>query len=113
MGRQATEIGFPHLSIFAAICSLLVLGPVVAQFGGFGGPGGSEPVPAVKSDLPYIRCGACEALAKNAYRQIKTIKDAQKPGKKVQALCISSIIKACGCVTSHLTVSNPTIAPHS
>ncbi len=69
---------------FAAICCLLILGPAAAQFGGFGGPAAKEAAPAVKSDLPYIRCGACEALAKNAYRQIKALKDAQKHGKKVR-----------------------------
>ena len=69
--------------VVAAICCILSFGPATAQFGGFGGPAGADPIPAVKSDLPYIRCGACEALAKNAYRQIKALKDAQKPGKKV------------------------------
>jgi hypothetical protein len=42
---------------------------------------------AVKSDLPYIRCGVCEALAKNAYRQVKTAREALRPGKKVRARC--------------------------
>ena len=75
-----------HIGWFAAICCISLLGPAAAQFGGFGGPAGGDPIPAVKSDLPYIRCGACEALAKNAYRQIKALKDAQKPGKKVKRL---------------------------
>ncbi len=74
-----------HIGWFAAICCISLLGPAAAQFGGFGGPAGGDPIPAVKSDLPYIRCGACEALSKNAYRQIKALKDAQKPGKKVKA----------------------------
>lgn len=48
-----------------------------AQFGG-------EPDAfPVKSDLPYIRCGVCEAVGKNAYRQVKAARDALKPGKKV------------------------------
>ena len=78
---------------FAAICCILLLGPAAAQFGGFGGPAGGDPVPAVKSDLPYIRCGACEALAKNAYRQIKALKDAQKPGKKVTRPSLNDVLR--------------------
>lgn len=47
--------------------------------------GGSRPTfTAVKSDIPYIKCGVCEALAKNAYRQVKTARDALRPGKKVR-----------------------------
>lgn len=29
------------------------------------------------------RCGVCEALAKNAHRQVKALRDDVKPGKKV------------------------------
>ncbi len=50
--------------------------------------GGSRPTfTAVKSDLPYIRCGVCEALAKNAYRQVKAAREALRPGKKARARC--------------------------
>ena len=83
-GESAQGTGKMHIRSFAAICCICFLGSAAAQFGGFGGPAGADPIPAVKSDLPYIRCGACEALAKNAYRQIKALKDAQKPGKKVR-----------------------------
>lgn len=50
--------------------------------GGFGG----APVPGaapVKSDLPYIRCGVCEALAKHALRIVETVTGTLKSGKKV------------------------------
>lgn len=33
--------------------------------------------------LPIGRCGVCEALAKNAHRQVKALRDDLKPGKKV------------------------------
>ena len=38
---------------------------------------------AVKSDLPYIRCSVCEAVAKQGYRKAKAMGDALPPGKKV------------------------------
>ncbi len=61
-----------------ALLALAVLATQAsAQFGG-------EPdALPVKSDLPYIRCGVCEAVGKNAYRQVKAARDALKPGKKV------------------------------
>ena len=62
-------------------CLLLVC----PAWGQFGGPAPTPSIPAVKSDLPYIRCGVCEALAKNAYRQVKAARDKLKPGKKVGA----------------------------
>ena len=68
--------------VLMAACLLLV-GPAWGQFGG---PAPTPSVPPVKGDLPYIRCGVCEALAKNAYRQVKAAKDKLKPGKKVSAL---------------------------
>mmetsp|Transcript_9393 Transcript_9393/g.28231 ORF Transcript_9393/g.28231 Transcript_9393/m.28231 type:complete len:321 (-) Transcript_9393:1411-2373(-) len=48
----------------------LALGTVAS---GYTAPGANEK--AVRSDIPYIRCGVCEALAKNAHRQIKTLRD--------------------------------------
>ena len=83
MGGRRVRQGTSLTSWVAAISCMCLLSSVSAQFGGFGGPAAKEAVPAVKSDLPYIRCSVCEALAKNAYRQIKAAKDAQKPGKKV------------------------------
>ena len=89
MGGRHVRQGTTLTSWFAAIFCLCLLSSALAQFGGFGGPAAKEAIPAVKSDLPYIRCSVCEALAKNAYRQIKAAKDAQKPGKKVsrQHIC--------------------------
>ena len=84
MGGRRVRQGTMVTSWFAAIFCISLLSSALAQFGGFGGPAAKETVPAVKSDLPYIRCSVCEALAKNAYRQIKAAKDAQKPGKKVR-----------------------------
>lgn len=42
--------------------------------------------PAVKADLPYIRCSVCQEVAKEAYRMIKAMRDALKPGQKVRRL---------------------------
>ena len=88
MGSRRVRQGTMVTSWFAAIFCISLLSSASAQFGGFGGPAAKESIPAVKSDLPYIRCSVCEALAKNAYRQIKAAKDAQKPGKKVRRQCV-------------------------
>jgi hypothetical protein len=55
-------------------------------------PPGMEAEKGKKSDVKYIRCAACEHLAKNAYRMAKELREELKPGKKVcptapQALC--------------------------
>lgn len=88
MGGRRVRQGTVVTSWFAAIFCISLLSSASAQFGGFGGPAAKEAIPAVKSDLPYIRCSVCEALAKNAYRQVKAAKDAQKPGKKVRRQCV-------------------------
>ena len=78
------RIRAPQLCVALAATALLAAG-VAGQMppGQFGG---SRPsYTAVKSDIPYIKCGVCEALAKNAYRQVKTARDALRPGKKVRA----------------------------
>jgi hypothetical protein len=57
-----------------------------AQFGG-GMPGMGMPeqpkAHAVKSDVQYIKCQACEALVKQAYRHTKTKREGLKPHQKV------------------------------
>ena len=72
----------PPLCLALAVLALLAAS-VAGQMppGQFGG---SRPTfTAVKTDIPYIKCGVCETLAKNAYRQVKTARDALRPGKKV------------------------------
>ena len=70
------------MRLFGAFLALAILATCAsAQFGG--GFGGAPEASPVKTDLPYIRCGVCEALAKHAFRQVKAAKDALKPGKKV------------------------------
>ena len=68
-------------------CALLAVACMLAEpsRAQFGGPPPPPSIPPVKSDLPYIRCGVCEALAKNAYRQVKAAREELKPGKKVGA----------------------------
>lgn len=49
------------------------------------GMGGPEPpkATAVKSDVQYIKCQACEAFVKQAYRHTKSKREGLKPGHKV------------------------------
>ena len=66
------------LAVFALLAASVAGQMPPGQFGG------SRPTfTAVKTDIPYIKCGVCETLAKNAYRQVKTARDALRPGKKV------------------------------
>lgn len=61
-----------------------------AQFGmpGMGMP--EEPkAAAVKSDVQYIKCQACEAFVKQAYRHTKSKREGLKPGHKV---CLSRAV---------------------
>lgn len=46
--------------------------------------------PAVPSDIPFIRCQACEAIVKQSIKMVKTMRSELKPGQKVrpsQASC--------------------------
>lgn len=55
-----------------------------AQFGMPGMGMGEEPkAAAVKSDVQYIKCQACEAFVKQAYRHTKSKREGLKPGHKV------------------------------
>ena len=51
--------------------------------GQFGGPGAKPTAKAVKSDVKYIKCQVCEAIAKHAIREVKAMREELKPGKKV------------------------------
>ena len=54
-----------------------------AQFG-MPGMGMEQPkAAAVKSDVQYIKCQACEALVKQAYRHTKSQREGLKPHQKV------------------------------
>jgi hypothetical protein len=55
-----------------------------AQFPGMG-KREEKKAPAVKADLPFIRCGACEAIAKQALKKVKAMREAVTPGKPVRA----------------------------
>lgn len=62
-----------------------------AQFGGMPGMGMPEQpkAAAVKSDVQYIKCQACEAYVKQAYRHTKSQREGLKPGQKVSVLAPS------------------------
>jgi hypothetical protein len=40
--------------------------------------------PAVKEDIPYIRCQVCEAVVKQSIKLVKDLRAEVKPGKKVR-----------------------------
>lgn len=71
--------------VLVAVLALVALAtcPAAAQIG-FGGGGQPPKVPPRKEDLPYIRCQACELLAKNAYKQVRDMLKKSKPGKQVR-----------------------------
>lgn len=66
----------------ALVCLLQL---AAAQFGGMPGMGMPEQpkAHAVKSDVQYIKCQACEALVKQAYRHTKTKREGLKPHQKL------------------------------
>jgi hypothetical protein len=72
----------------ALLCAVLACSCLVqltaAQFG-MPGMGMDKPpkAAAVKSDVQYIKCQACEALVKQAYRHTKSKREGLKPGQKV------------------------------
>lgn len=63
-----------------ALCLIALAGLAECQFG-------QQPekpiIPAVKSDLPYIRCGVCEAFVRNAFKHVEAARAELKPGAKV------------------------------
>lgn len=68
------------------LVALCLLHLAAAQFGGMPGMGGMPEPPkvlAVKSDVQYIKCQACEALVKQAYRHTKAQREGLRPGQKV------------------------------
>ena len=85
--QTAPMVTFRSSRAGLALAAALLLGFCIsAQMGMPGQFGGNRPTyTAVKTDIPYIRCGVCEALAKNAYRQVKTARDALPSGKKVRS----------------------------
>ncbi|GBF95667.1 hypothetical protein Rsub_08649 [Raphidocelis subcapitata] len=67
----------------AACLIVLAAGSCAAQFD-FGGGGGRQTPPAVRADVPFIRCGVCQHFVKQALRVLKTMREELKPGKKLE-----------------------------
>lgn len=83
--RSFTRLAACRAALLCAVlaCSCLVQ-LTAAQFG-MPGMGMDKPpkAAAVKSDVQYIKCQACEALVKQAYRHTKSKREGLKPGQKV------------------------------
>lgn len=75
--RTATKLVL--LAGLLALCG----GPAAAQFGGGKRP--EKKAPIVKADLPYIRCGTCEVMVKQAMNRVKKLREEQTPGKVVRS----------------------------
>lgn len=62
------------------------------------GMGGDKPkAAAVKSDIPFIRCQACEAMMKQAHRHTKSTRENLKPGQKVGVEAVPAHVGAVCC----------------
>jgi hypothetical protein len=72
----------PRSAVIGAWLVILVAaGPCAAQFD-FGGGAGREVPPAVRADVPHIRCGVCQQFVKQGLRVVKAMREELKPGKK-------------------------------
>lgn len=71
----------PSLQRLLLLLAVLICTATVQ--GQFGGPAAKPAAKAVKSDVKYIKCQVCEAIAKHAIREVKTMREQLKPGKKV------------------------------
>lgn len=70
------------MRLFLLLCTL-----ALASGQGFTNPKKPAAV-GRKEDVQYIKCQACEALAKNALRQVKAAREGLKPGKKLDEMTI-------------------------
>jgi hypothetical protein len=48
------------------------------------GRGKEQKAPVVKSDLPFIRCGTCDAVVKQMGRAVAKLRETQTAAKKVR-----------------------------
>lgn len=69
----------------AAIGVLLL---VCCSAQGFGGGKSENKIPAVKSDIKYIKCQVCETYVKHAVRSVKKMRDEATPSHKVREVDI-------------------------
>lgn len=93
-GRQLSQQPNNNISCCCAACRAVLcctalvclLQLAAAQFGGMPGMGMPEQpkAHAVKSDVQYIKCQACEALVKQAYRHTKSKREGLRPHQKVR-----------------------------
>lgn len=68
-----------------ALAAALLLAGAQAQMmpGGKKVGRGAATEPAVKSDIPFIRCQVCDAVVKTAHREVNKMRSEVKPGAKV------------------------------
>jgi hypothetical protein len=73
------------VAVLLAVCSTRAC---LAQFGM---PNMQEPKPvAVKSDIPYIRCQTCEAIIKQAIKNVKEMREKLSGRQKAGAYTATS-----------------------
>eukprot|EP00884_Botryococcus_braunii_P014519 jgi/Botrbrau1/23068/Bobra.0243s0009.1 len=80
------------------LCGLLLgLGYATLALGaGIKMPPGMEEEIGKRSDVKYIKCGACEQLAKNAYRMARELREELKPGKQLDEFVLIEKVEKLG-----------------
>jgi len=68
------------------------------------GRGKDKKAPVTKADLPYIRCGVCEGVAKHAVAAVKTMRSEATVVKKVRLGMARSDLRSAGtaCMQLHM-----------
>lgn len=85
-----------HVDCRAALLCAVLVGLLQLTAAQFGMPGMGMPeqpkAAAVKSDVQYIKCQACEAFVKQAYRHTKSKREGLKPGQKVRTNHFNAVL---------------------
>lgn len=78
-------------------CTALLVLAVVPAIWAFQPPSThAAKTPARAEDLPYIKCGVCQAFVKQAMNAVKTLRSEEKPGQKVtEGDIIDTLEKMC------------------
>lgn len=83
--------GLQKMALLALLAAALLLAaPVAAMFPGMGGNKPPPKVPAVKADIPFIKCQVCEAIIKQAREVVKDLRAGLKPKQKVTQSAVAN-----------------------